>query len=195
MQGMADESRRESGLKMGRRFRSDSVSDPDRALRSGAVRSRTRSACLVLGLLAIAAGCESTAGLGARGTGAKQRADAQPFDSPLAEEVHYRTEYQSQRSKQAMRWLMSHRIQSGMSREEVAHVLGEDGEIEHDDRWIKGNVGVYHVDDVTWCFGPDSEGHSVYLVFRDNRLINFDPKDYTLSQSGSRRRPRTRDQD
>src|SRR5205814_1986536 len=54
-----------------------------------------------------------------------------------------RREYQSTRSRKAMRWLMAHRLRSGMSHEEVGRVLGEDGERELNDKWVKANAGFY----------------------------------------------------
>jgi hypothetical protein len=77
-----------------------------------------------------------------------------------------------------MRWLLAHRVKGGMSYAAVCHVLGEDGERETKDRWLKtGGVNI-RIDDEVYAFGPDSEGRNLYLFFRDDRLINFDPDEF-----------------
>jgi hypothetical protein len=32
-----------------------------------------------------------------------------------------------------------------------------------------------------YAFGPDSEGQTVYLAFREDMLVNFDPLDFRSS--------------
>lgn len=75
-----------------------------------------------------------------------------------------------------MSWLLAHCVAPGMSYKEVCRALGEEGSPEANDRWIKTRGTTYQVGDDTYCFGPDSEGQSVYLVFREDKLIGFDPE-------------------
>lgn len=137
-----------------------------------------------IAFLALCAGCESP-------DGARFQSLIPVFhaDKLAQQEEEFRKDYQKRRSKKAMRWLLANRVKSGMSHEDVGHILGEDGVREVNDKWIKANVGVYRVDDVSYRFGPDAEGHSVYMVFRDDRLIHFNPDDFQMS-SGSNAKPR-----
>ncbi len=101
-----------------------------------------------------------------------------------AEEEAFRREYQETHSAAAMQWLLANCVHSGMTLEEVNRVLGEEGVREYDDLPIKTNGGFYRADDVVYRWGPDNQGHSVYLVFRDGRLVNFDPDEFREPQIG-----------
>ena len=57
--------------------------------------------------------------------------------------------------------------------------LGEDGQRVYDDRLIKTSGGHYRSGDVTYKWDPDSKGRSIYLVFRENILVNYNPDDFT----------------
>ena len=129
-------------------------------------------------LVVISAGCESTQG--AKWLGYPFVA---PADRTYGREEKYRKDYQENRSRQAMQWLITNRVQAGMSVQDVNRILGEDGIREHMDKWLKTGSGNYLIDDVVYHYGPDSEGSSVYLVFRDDKLVNFDPDDF---KSGSK---------
>ena len=65
-----------------------------------------------------------------------------------------------------------------MSYSAVCHVLGEDGERETKDRWLKTSGANVRIDDEVYSFGPDSEGRILYLFFRDDRLINFEADEF-----------------
>lgn len=95
-------------------------------------------------------------------------------DAEYRLEEKHRREYQANHDKSSLRWLLAHRIDTGMSYGEVCQVLGEDGEQEHVDRWLKTKGSTYRLDDVIYRFGPDNEGHSYYLGFREDKLINYD---------------------
>jgi hypothetical protein len=96
---------------------------------------------------------------------------------PRTEEEH-RKEYIATHSRKSMRWLLAHRVNTGMSYQNVCHVLGEDGKREERDRWLKtGGVNI-RIDDEVYSFGPDSDGRILYLFFRDDRLINFEPEEF-----------------
>ncbi|MEX1232710.1 MAG: hypothetical protein WEB58_20860 [Planctomycetaceae bacterium] len=90
----------------------------------------------------------------------------------------HRQTYQSERTPESICWLLANQIHSGMSLEEVNDVLGENGIREINSRWITSNGGNYRTDDVAYRWGPDSEGGTVILVFRENRLVNFNPSEF-----------------
>jgi hypothetical protein len=95
------------------------------------------------------------------------------------DEVEYRDRYLTTKDPAALRWLLEHRIHSGMSVADVNLVLGEDGERQYNDQWIKTKGGYYRTGDEVYHWGPDNEGRGLYLVFRDEQLVNFDPEDYS----------------
>ena len=64
-----------------------------------------------------------------------------------------------------------------MSVKDISNVLGEDGVRVHDDTWLKRGTA-YREDDTVYRWGPDKNGRDIYLVFREGRLINFDPKEF-----------------
>jgi len=65
-----------------------------------------------------------------------------------------------------------------MSRTEVAQVLGEAGQPVARDARFKRNGGHYQERDRLWKWGPDHQGQSVLLAFRDGTLVNFDPDEF-----------------
>ena len=91
------------------------------------------------------------------------------------EEETQRQKYQTDRDPDAMRWLLRHRIHQGMALADVNQILGEDGERERDAGWVKNTGGVYRHDDDVFKWGPDANGRTIYLVFRDDCLTNYDP--------------------
>jgi hypothetical protein len=99
-------------------------------------------------------------------------------ESEQREEQHHRTSYQTDRDPDALRWLLANRITTGMMVADVNNVLGEEGQREFNDRRFKTNDGLYRIGDTVYRWGPDSSGTSLYLVFRNDRLINFEPRDY-----------------
>ena len=98
------------------------------------------------------------------------------------EEERHRTAYLESGDRASMRWLLSHRIEAGMNYDAVCKVLGVQGSPERNDRAIKTGGGNYQLGDEIYSFGPDSQGSSVYLAFREGRLVNFDPSQF---RSGS----------
>lgn len=95
---------------------------------------------------------------------------------PRTAEAH-RREYASTRSRRSLHWLLAHEIQPGMTYRAVCNVIGEEGERELGDQSLKKTSAHIRIDDETYGW-PDSEGHVLCLFFRDNRLINFDPRDF-----------------
>lgn len=124
--------------------------------------------------LAVSAGCESP-----DWTRSLNDSFAQHHERPSAksEEAH-RREYQATKSHESMRWLLAHCIHTGMSYNQVCQVMGEDGNLETQDRQLKSGGGNYRIDDEMYGFGPDDKGKTVYLAFRENRLINFDAEQF-----------------
>ena len=98
--------------------------------------------------------------------------------------VDHRRAYQLDKSPASLKWLLANRIETGMSPSEVNQVLGEQGTREYDDRWIKTHGGHYRSGDRVYKWSPDSEGNSLYLVFRDGRLVNFDPDKFNQQSTG-----------
>src|SRR5262245_52836860 len=94
---------------------------------------------------------------------------------PKTEDEH-RREYIANHSRKSMRWLLRHCVKAGMSYEQVCHALGTEGERDHDPALKTGNLNV-RIDDEVYSFG-DSEGRTLKLFFREDRLINFDPADF-----------------
>lgn len=90
----------------------------------------------------------------------------------------HRQRYQSEREPESICWLLANEIHSGMLLEEVNRVLGENGVREQNSRWITSNGGNYRADDVAYRWGPDAKGGTVYLLFREGKLVNFDPKQF-----------------
>lgn len=130
---------------------------------------------LALTLLGLLSGCETP------GWAARLDEAFTPNPRPAithADEERQRKKYAATRDRDALFWLLHYRIDSGMSLADVSRVLGEEGSRESHDRWIKTNGGNYQVGDDVYAFGPDNEGHTLYLVFRDGHLVNFDPDEF-----------------
>lgn len=124
-------------------------------------------------VLLLAAGCEGGPG--------GLFADWQPPGAASSldqQHISYRERYQTERDPDALRWLLAHRIQQGMTVGDVNEALGQEGEREFDDLHLKTKGGSYRASDVAYRWGPDSRGRSVYLFFRDGRLVNFRPGEY-----------------
>jgi hypothetical protein len=129
----------------------------------------------IAGLLAAitaAGGCQSVAESSSR-----KWAKMGDQDAPVRTLQSERGRYQADRDPAAMRWLLAHQIQSHMTVADINNVFGEDGTRVYDDAWLKKGNG-YRTDDVVFRWGPDKNGRNIYLVFREKRLINFDPKEY-----------------
>ena len=96
-----------------------------------------------------------------------------PKPSSHEQEMNYRKDYQTTRSRKALRWLLANCVESGMSHRDVDSVVGEPGELEENSGWLKRN-STYRVDDKVYRYGPDDGGRVVYLFFRDEKLVNFE---------------------
>jgi hypothetical protein len=124
-------------------------------------------------LAALAVGCETLHEAGVPGMRAFVSSHRR-----AAEEESHRHAYQQDRSPASMQWLLAHRVHSGMSVADVSRILGEEGVREYDDLPIKTNGGHYRTGDQVYHWGPNSVGRTVYLVFRDGSLVNFNPDEF-----------------
>ncbi len=121
-----------------------------------------------------ATGCESLYDAGVPGI--------EPFvdlESREREEEHFRKLYQEDKAPAALQWLLVNRMEAGLSLVEVNQVLGNEGVRVLDDMRFKTNGGHYRRDDLIYKWGPTSDGKSLFLVFRDGSLVNFDPSEYS----------------
>lgn len=89
----------------------------------------------------------------------------------------YRMQYLTQRDPKALNWLLAHRVVNGMTVAAVGEALGERGEDVVDDAALKTG-GYYLQTDDGYSWGPDTNGRSVVLFFRDGKLVNFDPDEF-----------------
>lgn len=97
-----------------------------------------------------------------------------PHAPRVAEE---REKYQVHHDGQSLNWLLAHRVHTGQSVAEVSGILGEEGERYWNDTALK-NGGAYLQTDEGYRWGPDSNGRSVILFFRDGKLVNFNPDEF-----------------
>jgi hypothetical protein len=100
---------------------------------------------------------------------------APPLDGKADE---MRMEYQESGSPAAIRWLLAHSVKQGMEPAEVGEALGDTGRRVEDDGWIKNDGGRFQVGDQAYKWGPDNDGNSYFLVFRDHKLVNFNPREF-----------------
>jgi hypothetical protein len=105
--------------------------------------------------------------------------DSFRFNDPSskATEEKHRQEYVASHSRKAMRWLLSHCVDTGMSYDQVCNIMGEEGTLETHDRAFKSHGGSYFLDDAMYSW-KDNEGRAVYLGFREDRLVNFDRAEF-----------------
>ncbi|QDV15849.1 hypothetical protein Pan153_04680 [Gimesia panareensis] len=92
----------------------------------------------------------------------------------------HRTRFLTERDPESLNWLLKHRLQSGMTRANVEKELGEEGEYQEASKWLKATGGSFRTTDDAYKWGPDKGGRSVYLMFRDDVLVNFHPEDFEL---------------
>jgi hypothetical protein len=145
------------------------------------LRARSTGMSTINGLMLAGAFCAAATGfLGCTTPGkttSQTFAKASPDDSPKKTPDSERLRYQADRDPSAMRWLLAHCVHRQMAVKDISIVLGEDGVRVRDDTWVKRGNG-YREDDKVYRWGPDKNGRDVYLVFREGKLINFDPKEF-----------------
>jgi len=101
-------------------------------------------------------------------------------EKKISQAEKYRMRFQTKRDPEALNWLLKHRLHSGMSRNSVEKELGEEGEFQEKSKWLKATGGTFRTSDEAYKWGPDESGRSVYLIFRDDVLVNFHPEDFEL---------------
>jgi len=134
---------------------------------------------VVPGLLFVAvfcAGCESASWMRSLHSSFAQQTEQERRN----EEAH-RKRYRETHDRKSLHWLLSHRVETGMSYKDVCKIVGEDGTREARDNWLKSKGATYQLGDDIYAFGPDSEGQTVYLAFREDMLVNYDPLDFRSS--------------
>lgn len=85
--------------------------------------------------------------------------------------------YKTDGDAEALHWLLRNEIRQGMPLNDVNQILGEDGVRQYDAGWVKNN-GSFRIDDEVYKWGPNSKGQSIYLVFRNGNLTNYDPTQF-----------------
>ena len=132
----------------------------------------TGSLLLITGLTAAFAGCGSSGVDGLDLWLAGDRLE----DERLA--AKHRERFAAHGDPESLQWLLSNRITTAMTETEVAHELGQEGERLYGTGHLKRGDSRYHESDVFYKWGPASDGRSVYLAFRDDRLLHFDASEF-----------------
>jgi hypothetical protein len=130
----------------------------------------------LLSIVLAAVGCESLYEAGVPGM--EQFVDLQARKDEVA---RYQDEYLESKSTSSMRWLLANQLESGMTRGAVERVFAEKGERVVNDTWFKARGGLYRRSDRIYKWGPDANGNSVYLGFREGHLVNFRPSEFADS--------------
>lgn len=130
-------------------------------------------AVIVVGL---AAGCETLHNSGVPGL------EQYVNDGVALAAPEYREKFQVDRDPEAFAWLLRNRVRAGMTTMEVNEALGEAGEEFSQTDSIKKNTDGYQSTDVGYRWGPDAQGRSVILFFRDGHLVNYNPSEFALTR-------------
>lgn len=133
------------------------------------IRTEWALAVLLAGLLA---GCETLHNAGVPGL------EQYVKDEAAITAPKYREQFQVDRDPVAFNWLLRNRVRTGMTVGEVSEALGDSGEEFLNSQGLKKNANEYQTTDVAYRWGPDSQGRSVILFFRDGKLIQFNPNDF-----------------
>ena len=127
----------------------------------------------VAAAMLVSSGCETVKESGIPGL----RPDlTKKYEANRIEQDH-RDNFVVHRDHKSLYWLIANRVQNGMSLTDAEQILGEPGERETDMSRLKLG-GHYQTTDLVYKWGPDSEGYSVVLIFRDGHLVNFDPSGF-----------------
>ncbi|MCC7424954.1 MAG: hypothetical protein IT428_32180 [Planctomycetaceae bacterium] len=117
------------------------------------------------------------------GCNAVEQMSRMPSSSARRAAMHEREETMRHRFVEngdtaAIRWLLANVVDEGMDVEEVGRILGQPGEYVEADNFVKTKDSAYYLDDRTYRWGPDDHGRAYFLVFRDRKLVNYDPAQY-----------------
>jgi hypothetical protein len=95
-----------------------------------------------------------------------------------ARNAQWREKFRSDGDPEALRKLLANNLENGMPLKQVNDVLGQPGVREFDDERFRVNSVVYQSGDVAYRWGPDRNGRSVILFFREDRLVGFDASEF-----------------
>jgi len=137
--------------------------------------SRKFSLGCIMFAVCILSGCEGGLHQAMRLPGIPSAADLREQTRTAAE---HRRRFKETGDPKSIRWLLAHRVQEGMSVEEVDRVLGVDGKRRYEDASFKAHNRGVRATDATYEWGPDSKGSPYLLFFRNDRLINHRPERY-----------------
>lgn len=101
-----------------------------------------------------------------------------PAPPPDGKADDMRMEYQETGSPAAVRWLLAHSVKQGMEPAEVGEAIGDPGHRVENNGWITNDGGGFQIGDEVYKWGPDNDGNSYFLVFREHKLVNFDPREF-----------------
>lgn len=143
------------------------------------VNLRCVASCIVcVTSVLLCAACETVPEWDSKSTMTSMR----PAEKKTNRAEAYRTKFQTERDPKALNWILKNRLYSGMSLASVAKEMGEEGEYQETSKWLKATGGTFRTSDEAYKWGPDKDGRSVYLIFRENVLVNFDPADFELNE-------------
>jgi hypothetical protein len=106
-----------------------------------------------------------------------------------AEIEKHRERFIVDRNPESFRWLLTHGIENGMTVMDVNRVFGDTSERIDNDVELKRERGEYLQTDVAYKWGPDRDGQSVILFFREGRLVNVRADQFTSFGSAAASRP------
>jgi hypothetical protein len=90
--------------------------------------------------------------------------------------IAHREQWQTRRDGLALKWLLAHQVGNGMTVDEVNIKVGDIAAREDGTQEFKQKFGGARIDDVLYRYGPDRDGEVYYLIFREGKVVNFDPK-------------------
>jgi len=123
--------------------------------------------------------CFVVPGCGSTNTARMMRSFLLPPDEISEDEIeHHRERFQTDRDPEALDWLLANAIDAGMSVNQVEQILAENGQRVFADRKFKTNGGYYRSGDHVYKWNPDNRGRSIYLIFRDDKLVNYNPDEF-----------------
>ena len=139
------------------------------------------SMALSVSALLVCIGCETLHNAGMPGL----ETYIKPDPAKLEEERSHREKFSANQDHESLYWLVANRVQNSMTLREVETVIGETGESIGDTGHLRSE-GI-QTTDTAFMWGPDNQGHSVVLFFRDGHLTNFHPENYDLATTTNRR--------
>jgi len=94
-----------------------------------------------------------------------------------SEEITHRSRYQATRSSADLEWLMKNRIENGLTVDSVNNILGQKGKALDAENQVSQASASSGSKDGTYEYGPDDQGRTYHLTFRNSRLVEYTPSD------------------